>query len=355
MKTRNLFFLSVLLVLFQSCGQDSGHQSTQDDLFRVLLITDVGGMGDKGFNDAGWAGCEDAKRRLLELGEEIDIDVIESREQTDYEDNLTFAAERADVIVALGFLIADAVEEVAKDFPDTAFVFIDGSIEGENIASFEFRSQEAAFLAGILASHVTKTGVISVLPGMDIPPVEAFASGYQAGAKTADALLEKEIRVLSSTIGSFNDPVKAKSVASSLMNRDADVLFQLAGNSGLGVLEAIKESSQDDYMIGVDINQDDLAPGKVLTSVLKRMDRVVSDQIVAVYEDRFESGIFHVGLDDGYVGLTEMEYTRDQVPEEAFEHIERAKEMIIQGEITVPGNYEDLQNFEPPVDVMKSS
>ena len=341
-------------VIFLSCSPSSNNTQKPQPVkhkkpFNVILITDVGGRGDKGFNDAGWAGCEDAKRRLAEGGAEIGINAIESREQTDYVDNLNLAAERADVVVALGFLIAESVQQTAPRHPKKSFIFIDGRIEGKNIASFDFKSQEGAYLAGILAGYVSQTGIVSVLPGMDIPPVEAFASGYRAGVLTCGALRGMELKALSATIGSFNDPVKGKSLAQSLLGQKADILFQLAGNSGWGVIEAVRDTPERSFVIGVDINQDDLAPGKVLTSVLKRMDQVVSDQIQAVYNDSFHGGIFEVGLKDGYVGLTQMVHTRQFVPPEAISTLEKARTMIVNGTLKVPGTYQALKDFQPPV------
>ncbi len=343
-------FMVLLFLISCSSENQSLHNDTAEESFSVILITDVGGRGDKGFNDAGWEGCEDAKRRLAEQGAEISIRAIESREQTDYVDNLNLASERADVVVALGFLIAESVEQVAPHYPDTSYIFIDGRIQGDNIASFEFKSQEGAFLAGILAGFVTKTNIIGVMPGMDIPPVEAFAAGYRAGGRTAGALQEVDITILKSTIGSFSDPVKAKSIAQTLISQGADVLFQLAGVSGLGVIEAVKEASDQRFAIGVDINQDDLAPGKVLTSVLKRMDKAVSDQIVAAYEGKFEAGIYDVGLKDGYVELTDMVHTRHLVPDKAFTVLDQARKAIISGSIAVPSTFAAEETFELPVE-----
>ena len=188
------------------------------------------------------------------------------------------------------------------------------------------------------------------MPGMEIPPVEAFANGYRAGAKTGGALLNKQIQVLNSTIGSFTDPVKAKSLAQQLLSQKADILYQLAGISGIGVIEAVKESSERCYAIGVDINQDDLAPGKVLTSVLKKNDRVVSDEIVSVYENKFKGGLIQVGIIEDYLGLTEMKNTKQLVPAEAFVALEGAKTLIGGGQIQIPRTAADLEKFVPPVD-----
>ncbi|MEW6236463.1 MAG: BMP family ABC transporter substrate-binding protein [Candidatus Omnitrophota bacterium] len=341
----------IATLFFFSCGQ-SGHDVGQKP-FRVILITDVGGMGDKGFNDAGWAGCQKAKEQLAKRDIMIETDVIESREQTDYVDNLNFAAERADAVVALGALIADAVEQTAKHYPDKAFIFVDGRVKGENVASFDFRSQEAACLAGILAAYSSESGTVAVIPGMDIPPVEAYAAGYKAGVMIANAAGGKNAKAISAVIGSFNDPVKGKSLALSLMNQGADVLFQLAGNSGLGVIDAVKEAPGRRFAIGVDIDQDDLAPGKILTSVLKRMDRGVAEQVIAVYEKKFYGGIVDVGLKENYTGLSEMVYTRSFVPPEALELAKRARELIVSGEMAVPRTYADLETFQPPLERLK--
>lgn len=345
MQIFRLFILLFISFNILSCSNQNGGNSGAD--FNVILITDVGGLGDKGFNDSGWMGCEAAQRRLKEQGVDISINVIESREQTDYNDNLTLAAEKADVVVALGFLILDNVKQIAPYYPDTSFVFIDGAIEASNVASFTFRANEGGFLAAILASYVTKTGVIGVMPGMDIPPVISFASGYRAGAMMP-LCGHSNLQVLSSTIGSFNDPVKAKSLAQSLLNQNADIIFQLAGNSGLGVIEAVRDASAGNFVIGVDINQDDLEPGKILTSVLKRMDLVVSDQIVAAHSGTIKYGVFNVGLKEGYTSLTDMKHTKHLIPPEALQAVETAKQMVIDGSVTVPSTYEELAAFQPP-------
>lgn len=336
------------LVASLGCSEHTPSHSEHARDFTAILITDVGGLGDKGFNYSGWAGCLEAQRRLAEQGKRIEVKFIESEEQTDYIANLNTASERADVVIALGFLIADAVEQVARYNPATRYIFIDGQVQGANIASFDFHANEAAFLAGLLSAYVTQTGVAGIIPGMDIPPVEAFAAGFRAGFLTGGRMRSREVRILSTTIGSFDDPVKAKSIALSLLNQNADILFQLAGNSGLGVIEAVKDQPGRVFAIGVDIDQDDLAPGKILTSVLKRMDQIVADQIVAAYEGKFQGGIYTAGLKDGAVGLTDMRHTRSCVPEEALAAVQRARAAIVSGKITVPKTYAELETFNPP-------
>lgn len=347
MKNCILLSLCALVLSVMGCSNDVPVDKTSGG-FKAILITDVGGLGDKGFNDSGWAGCQLAQKKIAEAGGKIDVQFIESEEQTDYLPNLTMAAERANAVIALGFLIADAVEKTAAHNPNTHFIFVDGVVKGENVASIVFRANEAAFLAGILASYVTQSGVVGVMPGMDIPPVESFAAGYRAGALTGGVLQGRAINPLSITIGSFDDPVKAKSIAISLMDQKADVILQLAGNSGLGVIEAVKEAPGRVFAIGVDIDQDDIAPGKILTSILKRMDQVVSDQIVAAQQGTFKGGTFNVGLKENAVGLTDMRNTKQFVPAEVFPILDKAKAIIGEGKLTVPSTYSELDLFVPP-------
>ncbi|MGI6456319.1 MAG: BMP family lipoprotein [bacterium] len=356
MKNHLLISVVCLFAFFSACSENTAElpKEKNSDALNVIMITDVGGRGDKGFNDAGWAGCEDARKRLAAQGVKVELNVLESREQTDYEENISLAAERAEVVVALGFLISDAVIAVAPHYPETKFIFIDGPIEAENVASFTFRANEGAFLAGILAAFMSKSHKVAVMPGMDIPPVALFAAGYHAGVKTANVLAEINTEVVSTTIGSFTDPVKAKSIAQSLLGQGADVIFQLAGISGVGVIEAVKEHPEKVFAIGVDINQDDMAPGIILTSVLKRMDRVVSDQIVAVHEGTFQAGVFDVGLKESYVGLTEMENTRHLVPAPVMQTINRAGELIASGELNVPRTMEEVASFQVPLEAFKT-
>ncbi|MBN2325920.1 MAG: BMP family ABC transporter substrate-binding protein [Candidatus Omnitrophica bacterium] len=349
--------LLLCIIISSLAGCSGAVDAPSSEGFNAILITDIGGLGDKGFNDSGWAGCQIAQKQIREQGGEIDVQFIESEEQTDYSANLNMAAERADVVVALGFLIADAVDKVASYNPGAHFILVDAVVHQDNVAGIIFRANEGAFLAGLLASYVSQTGTVAVMPGMDIPPVDSFAVGYRAGALTGGALQDKEMTILSTTIGSFDDPVKAKSIAVSLMDQKADIILQLAGNSGLGVIEAVKDAPGRAFAIGVDIDQDDLAPGKILTSILKRMDRIVAREIVAAYNREFQGGLSNVGLKEDAVGLSDMRHTRQFVPEEAFSVMDQAKKRIIEGKLEVPRLYEELDSFDAQsaADLLKSS
>ena len=309
--------------------------------YRVTMICDVGGLGDQGFNDSGWRGVQMA----ADLDPSIEPKIIQSREQADYIGNLSQAAESSGVVVSLGFLMLDSAESVAKEYPEVSFIHVDGVFDAPNVAAFDFKAQEGAFLAGILAADASETGVVAVMPGMDIPPVLAFATGYRAGVAYMGQILKRDIQVLSTTIGAFNDPVKAKAIAEGLIAKDADVILQLAGQSGLGVLEAVKEAPGRRFMIGVDIDQDDLAPGKVLTSVIKRIDKVVADQIAAAKSGGLQHGEHFVGLAEEAVGLTEMRHTRDAVQPLVHHIVASASSEIIKGNIVPPKTYDELEAF----------
>lgn len=329
--------LLVVVTFWAACGSGWNPFSR----FRVTMVCDVGGLGDQGFNDAGWRGVQAAAEKIGE----VEPKIIQSREQADYINNLSKAADSSNAVIALGYLMQDSVATVAKEYPDTPFIFIDGLIDAPNVASFDFKGNEGGFLGGMMAAAATQTNVVAVMPGMDIPPVEALQAGYKAGVLFMANLLKKEITVLSNTIGSFSDPVKAKSIAESLIAQDADVIFQLAGSSGLGVLEAVKEAPGRRFMIGVDIDQDDLAPGKILTSVLKRIDVIVSDQIAKVKHDEFKGGQFTVGLAENAVGLTPMVHTRKEVPEGMFGLIENVSKSILAGDIKPPRTMSEVDAF----------
>lgn len=334
-----LLIFSLLTLSSVSCKKRGADKKSS----KVIMVTDTAGLGDKGFNDAGWAGVQQA---MQELG--IAGICLQSYEQADYIPNLSLAAEQADVVLAMGFLMVDAVKKVAPQFPDKKFIFIDGEIEATNVASYDFKGEEGAFLAGIIAAMTSETGTVGAVEGMEIPPVKVFEYGYRAGILTINKIEGKDIEVLVAAAGDFNNPSKGKSLTKALISRGADVIFQLAGNTGLGVLEAVKEGGESIYAIGVDIDQDDLVPGKVLTSVMKGIDIAVYNSIKDAYQATFKPGHFWIGLAEGATSLTPMKYTKDKIPPQTFELIELAKQAIINGKLKVPRNQAELDAFHPP-------
>jgi basic membrane protein A len=331
--------ISFLVILSVSCQKKSNEKKN----FKVVMVTDAAGLGDKGFNDAGWAGVQKAMKELHITGV-----CLQSYEQADYISNLSLAAQQADIVLAMGFLMVDAMKRVAPQYPDKKFIFIDAKIEAPNVASYDFKGEEGSFLAGIIAGIITKTERVGIVEGMEIPPVKVLEYGYRAGVLTVNKIENKNVEVLVIAAGDFNNPSKGKSLANVLISNKTDVIYQLAGNTGLGVLEAVKEAKESIYAIGVDIDQDDLIPGKVLTSVLKGIDIAVYDSIKKAYQGDFEAGHYWIGLAEDASSLTPMKYTKDKIPAKAFELIELAKNAIISGKLKVPRNLAELDSFSPP-------
>jgi basic membrane protein A and related proteins len=309
---------------------------------RVVVLTDAAGLGDKGFNDVCWQGVQKARQ---DFG--LSAQFIQSREQADYVANLSLAAQNADAVVTLGYLYADAVKQVAPHFPEAHFIHIEGDIQDKNIASFDFRSEEGGFLAGLVAGLFTKTKKVGVVTGMDIPPVEAYVSGFRAGTKTAEKHRREPLETIVTSVGSFNDPVKGKTLACALIDRSVDVIFRAAGNSGIGVVEAVKNANGV-YLVAEDLDLDAEFPGKVLTSALKRMDVAVYGALQDLVKGNFQGGHRWLGAPDGAVDITEMTYSRQLFKANDLERIQKARALLKEGKLEIPKRSSEVETFKPP-------
>jgi len=317
--------------------------AAQQPKSQVVMVTDVAGLGDQGFNDAAWAGV---KRAADEFG--LKVSTIQSRDQADYVANLAAAAEKAQVVVSVGFIIADAAKRVAPKYPNVRFIQVEGAIDGiPNVVSYDFKSEEAGFLAGVVAALYTKTGKVGAVSGMEIPPVEAYSAGYMAGAKAVKITTGKKVDVSILPAGTFNDPIKGKSLADSLISRGCDVIFRIAGNTGVGAWEAVK-AHKNVKMIWEDIDRDATAPGQILASTLKRIDNAVFEGINASVEDKWKSGHYLLGYREGGVGLSAMKESRKLFSAADLAMIERAKELLASGEVTIPARRTDVADWPAP-------
>ncbi len=338
----SLFFTALVIVFLTNCGgSEAPSEEAAKGQLSLIMVTDQAGLGDHGFNDSGWAGVN---RAVKDFG--IKANFIQSSEQADYVPNLSIAAKKADVVVAMGFLMKDAVIEVAPKYPDTKFIFIDGKIEGSNIASFDFKGEEAAFLSGFISAGVSRSGKLGVVKGMDIPPVLALEYGYRAGVMVAKTNLNRNLGVKDMTVGSFNDPVKGKSLARNLMSDGSDVIFQIAGNSGIGVIELFKNTKRPGFLISSDIDIEDKIPGKVLTCVMKRFDNAVYNATKEIVDGNFTPGYFNIGLKEGAVELTPMKHTKSLIDPEVLKKADVLKAAIIKGQITVPSTEDSFERVD---------
>ena len=270
---------------------------------RVALVTDVGGLNDKSFNALAYKGLKDAQKKLG-----IDGRVFISKSSADYIPNLTTGARQYDLVVGVGFLMADQVAAVAKRFPDKKFAIVDFAAAGlkgkpKNARGILFAEQDAGCLAGVAAAWSSKSGVIGSVGGLKIPPVDHYIAGYQYCAKK----YKPGTKTLNDYSQDFVDQAKCKEIALNQIQQDADVIFQVAGACGLGALQAAKDSK--DWGIGVDADQFYL--GKhVLTSALKRVDVGVFDTIKLAGSSKWKGGVDGIySAKNGGVGVGKVSTT----------------------------------------------
>jgi basic membrane protein A len=338
---RYLPVFMVLPLLLVSCSKHTASPSGSHPI-KAAVVTDVGGIGDLSFNAMAWEGL---KRAGKELG--IGIKFLESKEQADYAPNLRkFAEQGYDIVFAVGFLMEDAVRAVAPKYPKTKFVIIDGNApKCSNAAALKFREEEGCFLAGALAGAMTKTGKIGFIGGMEVPLIKKFECGYKAGAMTT----RPDVKVLTAYTGRWDDPAKGAELAMSQFGQGADIVMHASGSCGLGVINAAKTKGPGFYAIGVDADQDYIAPGRVLTSMMKRVDNAVYLTCKSVVDGTFKPGDHVFGLKEEGVGLSPLKYTKKDVPSEVLSKISKLREMIITGELNPPKTLEELRRFKPPV------
>ena len=305
---------------------------------KVGLVTDTGGVGDKSFNAQAWTGLQKAEK---ELGAKVKY--VESKQNADYVANLSkFAEANYDLVFAVGFLMQDALRLVATKYPKVMFAIIDGDAPPRsNCVAYKFREEEGSFLIGALAASMSKKGVLGFIGGMEMPLIKKFEYGYQAGAYA----IKPDIQTRIAYVGDFNDSQKGMELALSQMSGGADIVYHAAGKAGIGVIKAAQTKGEGYYAIGVDKDQDDQAPGRVLTSMVKRVDEAVFDICKQVVEDRFKSGEVVLGLKEGAVGLSELKYTKDKIPAEVLKKIEELKQDIIESRINPPANARDFEDF----------
>jgi basic membrane protein A len=319
----------VLMPVTAGCTSVVGKRDESGGRLRVGIVFDIGGKDDKSFNAAAWEGVKRAKQ---ELG--IFLRDVEPGDPTSIEPSMRAFAERGyDLIIGVGFAQAPIMNEVARDYPTLKFAIIDGAIDLPNVASLNFKEHEGSFLVGMIAARKTKTGKVGFVGGMDIPLIHKFETGYAEGAHYANPRVEVFENYVGVTDAAWNNPGKGKELAKAQIDRGADVIFQAAGNSGLGVFDAAEEMHK--LAIGVDANQNWVKPGFILTSMLKRVDVAVFDTVRDLTEGKFKGGIHLFGLENEGVGYALDEYNRDLIPQSVLDEVERARQDIIAGRIRV--------------------
>lgn len=301
----------------------------------IGLVLDKGGKDDKSFNSAAVAG---ATRAVQEFG--IKIKDVESPDDAAFEPAMrTFAERGIPLVIAVGFAQADALKKVAPSFPNTHFAIVDAVVDVPNVASLMFEEQEGSYLVGYLAGLVTKTGKVGFIGGMDVAMIRRFLTAYEAGVKAANPKASVFNGFVGITSSAWANPTRGRELALSQMSQGADVLFHAAGASGMGVFDAVEtDRKKQTFAIGVDSNQNAIKPGRVLTSMLKRVDNAVFEIIKSEVEKKFVGGPRSFGLKDKGIDYAVDEHNRDLVAPYA-EKLELVRGDIISGKIQVPDFY----------------
>ena len=324
---KKLLLFTCLLCLFTACATKPN--AADANKIKVGIVFDIGGKDDRSFNTAANVGVTRAKKELP-----IVLRDAEPGDATSLEPAMrAFAQYGYNLIIGIGFAQAPLIEQVSKDYPNTHFAIVDGVCASPNVASLLFKEHEGSFLVGMIAASTSKTNTIGFVGGMDIPLIHKFFTGYAEGAKYTNP----NIRVIPNYVGitdaAWNNPSKGRELSMAQIEQGADVIFQAAGNSGLGVFDAAEAAKK--FAIGVDSNQNYMKPGFILTSMIKRIDNAVYSMVKDEVEGKFKGGIHVYGLDNEGVGYAMDEYNKALIPAAVIEKIEQAKKDIIAGKIKV--------------------
>ena len=299
--------------------------------YKIGLVTDVGGVNDASFNQSSWEGLQ---RAAEEFG--VEVNYLESSTDSDYVPNIeTFVDEDYDLIISVGYMLADATRQAAEEYPDNKFAIIDdASIDLPNVTCLMFRQEQASYLVGYVAGLMTKTDNVGFVIGMANENMNLFGYGYCAGALDANP----DVKIQQFNANSFADPATGKTNAGTAITNGADIIFHAAGATGLGVIEACQEAGV--YAIGVDRDQYNDAPGTVITSAMKRVDNAVYDSVESLLNGTLEAGVHTYDLTAGGVDIAP---SQDLLPDDVKAAVEDVKKKIIDGEITVPASQEEFE------------
>jgi basic membrane protein A len=306
----------------------------------VGVVFDVGGRGDKSFNDGAYLGAE---RAIRELGARVRF--IEPGEGTDREAGLRLlAAEGMDLVIGVGFIFSDDLSQLSKEYPNVRFAGIDyappvdaaGSViePPANLAALRFREEEGSFLVGALAALVGNSKRLGFIGGMDFPLIHKFEAGYKAGVSAVCPDCQVVAQYAGVTPEAFRNPGRGQELALSQYQSGVNVIFHASGSTGLGVFEAARRRGR--LAIGVDSDQQAEAPGFILTSMVKRVDEAVFKAVKSVQDGTFQGGIFQLGLAEQGVDYVYDEHNRSMIPDSVRTRVEALRAEIVAGRIRVP-------------------
>lgn len=321
-------FLAVLLMTSTVFAQEP---------YQVALIIAQGGLGDLSYNDLAYAGLQKAAR---DFAGKVVVRTVQATDIVSQGESVLQNAARAgfDLVIDLEYSTFEALDRLAPEFPDTRFAIFNVVVDQPNVTSVMFEEQEGSFLAGALAAMVTTDTsipginpqpILGVIGGTKSLGIDKFIVGFIEGAR----YVNPNVRVLVSYSNNFGDPALGRQMALALFEQGADIVYHVAGGTGQGVIDAAEEVGR--YAIGVDTDQDFLAPGHVLTSMMKRADVAVYTLVEQLVNGTLQSGVLRFGLANGGVGLSPMQYTAHLVPAEYLQRIAELEAGILNGTINV--------------------
>ncbi len=337
---KRIFTLSIaILILLVTVGCSSENNGAENN-FYTAMVTDTGGVNDQSFNQSAWEGLN---KFSTETGSKISY--LESVQATDFDTNIDkLIDQNCDLIWGIGFAMADSIDAAARKNPDLHFAVADNSYgdkTAQNVTGVMFEAQESAFIVGYIAGETSKTGKVGFVGGMKSDIIDQFEFGYRAGVDCAAKELGKKIEINSQYVESFIDASKGKATAKRMYDAGTDVIFQAAGGTGVGVIEAAKDAGK--FVIGVDRDQSYLAPDNVLTSALKNVGIAVELVTRQVKEGKNVGGTtLRFGLKDGCVGIPSENKNLDP---EIYDKAMKIKEKVISGEFIPPQTETEYNSF----------
>ncbi|HEX9171028.1 MAG TPA: BMP family ABC transporter substrate-binding protein [Telluria sp.] len=296
---------------------------------KLAIVYDAGGKFDKSFNQSAFEGADRFRKET-----KIPFMEVQASSDTQAEQVLRgLARKKMDLIAAIGFSQTQAVQKVAQEFPNVHFVLIDSIAKGNNVNSVMFKEEEGSYLVGLAAAMASKSKKIGFVGGMDIPLIRAFACGYAQGAKATNPKIEILQNMVGTTSAAWNDPAKGGELARAQFDRGVDVVFAVAGGSGMGTLQMAKEKGK--LAIGVDSNQNYMHPGTMLTSMVKRVDGAIYDSFMQMKNGTWKPGVTYKGIKEGGVDWVVDKDNRKVVSAEMEKRVNAARADIISGKIKV--------------------
>ena len=321
----------------QSAGSTENTGDVADDTadksdFKIGLVTDTGGVNDQSFNQSAWEGLQKVEE---EYG--VTVNYLESSGDADYIPNITsFIDEDYDLIISVGYMLADATREAAEANPDQKFAIIDDSScsDLDNVTCLMFKQEQASYLVGYVSGLMTETNNVGFVLGNASETMHLFGYGYLAGVLDANP----DAKIQQYNAASFADAAGGKSAATTMVTNGADVIFHAAGGTGVGVIEGCKEAGI--YAVGVDSDQSYLAPDTIITSAMKRVDVAVQTVSEEAINGTISGGIETYELSNGGVDIAP---TTTLLPDDVISQVEDVKQKIISGEITVPSSQAEFE------------